>query len=51
MDGLSFTADDDRELLTTLFSIKYPQLADTETYEFDWNDLKSTHQPFGTYSF
>ena len=51
MDGLSFTADDDRELPTTLFSIKYPQLADIETYEFDWNELKSTPQPFSAYSF
>ncbi len=49
--GLSFTTDNDDELLTEVFTIKYPHFTDDEKYDFDWTALKTTSTPFALYSF
>ena len=50
-DGLSFTSDDPRELIISSFTIKYPQFAETDQYDFDWNVIKSVQEPFDKYNF
>lgn len=49
--GLSFTTDNDEELITGVFTIRYPHFTDAEKYDFDWETLKTSSQPFALYSF